>query len=143
MGSKFMENNTMTRKFTGFAMALTAALALSGFMATDADARTAAERQAFRAQQRTDRQTIGTINKNLRQRTRQTNAANRVAWRAAGRPHAVGVRAAPAATRPRTRCYTGAHRGLSGNSRRAFRAGVADYRGQARATLGTQIGRCP
>ena len=133
----------MTKKITTFAMALTAALALSGFMATDADARTAAERQAFRAQQRTDRQTIGTINKNLRQRTRQTNAANRVAWRAAGRPNPAGFRAAQATSRQRTRCYTGAMRGFSGNSRRAFRAGVANYRGQAGATLATQIGRCP
>ena len=145
MRTKFMENNTMTRKITGFAMALTAALALSGFIADDAEAgvRTAAQRQAFRAQQRTDRQTIRVVNRNLRQNTRQTNAARRQTWRAAGRPNPARFRATQATNRQRTRCQTSALRGFSRNSRRGFRAGVANYRGQAGATAVNQLRRCP
>jgi hypothetical protein len=135
----------MTKKITSFAMALTAALAFSGFMAGDADAqvRTAAERQAFRAQQRSDRIQIRSINKRLNQRTRQLNTANRQAWRAAGRPDPVGFRAAQANTRQRTACYKGALRTFKRTNRQAFRAGVADYRGQASRVAGNQIAACP
>ncbi len=123
----------MTKKITSFAMALTAALALSGFMATDADAqvRTAAERQAFRAQQRTDNQLIRTGMRNLRQNTRQTNSANRRAWRAVGRPDPVGFRTAQRGRRQQTACTGSVLRKYSRNKRAGFRAGVADYRGQA------------
>ncbi len=123
----------MTKKITSFAMALTAALALSGFMATDADAQvsTAAERQAFRAQQRTDNQVIRSGMRNLRQNTRQTNAANRRAWRTAGRPDRVGFRTAQRGRRQQTACTGSVLRKYSRNKRAGFRVGVADYRGQA------------
>ena len=135
----------MTKQITSFAMALTAALALSGFMAGDADAqvRTAAERQVFRAQQRTDRIAIRGINKNLNQRTRQTNAARRQAWKAAGRPNPAAFRTAQVNTRQQSACYKGALRTFKRTNRQAFRAGVADYRGQASRVAGNQIAACP
>jgi hypothetical protein len=133
----------MMKKITSFAMALTAALALSGFMAGDADAQihTAAERQAFRAQQRSENQAIRSGMRNLRQNTRQTNAANRQAWRAAGRPAPAGFRTAQRARRQQTACTGVVLRKYSRNKRAGFRAGVADYRGQAMTVARAEYAR--